>query len=543
MAEVRFNPRLATPGNGLPPVPVGPSPIQMYQLSELRKNPIPVTQTKNNIRFIRLRKLSKFDTQVLWEKAKTATLAQFKSLVEQYGEETVVSGTDETGGTLLHAIASRSNPDVLIYLLELGCDVNARDQNGWTALHCAIRQNNIRATKIFLQQPTTDCTMANTDNTTAMHYIVRNKVTEELVGEYSALLRLAVDRGCSFFSKNRMGEYPLHFACLNNQRWAVKFAMQRFVNPNVVNSSGDTPLHYAVLSGHLGEVEMLLQHGADRFIVNSRGEIPLDIAKRYHATQRVLAKENCLAIMNALGTNNNQNNREKAAKSTKEKAEQRKNDALVQACRSNDLAQVERIVKKRKTIKADAQGMTPLHYAAIHGHLDIMLVILNCLFERKNSPRGGNPLPSGSSISAQASFATTHAHSFSSTPAINNISRGEGADHGETSSRSASGNLAEYVSPRGPPSDSGSGLRVGMEPSSRIRRQKLEALIAGQNLNGNSVLHLLCRTSPTVEEVNKFITVMERLLQHINPELQNIRFASAVSLLLIFRHSLFCLRF
>mmetsp|Transcript_15046 Transcript_15046/g.21082 ORF Transcript_15046/g.21082 Transcript_15046/m.21082 type:complete len:1004 (+) Transcript_15046:307-3318(+) len=94
------------------------------------------------------------------------------------------------------------------------------------------------------------------------------------------LLRLAMDKGCTFFSQNICGETPLHIAALAGQGWIIYFAGTLFVNPNLRNDSGDTPLHYAFKYGNPEEVECLLRCGADRFIVNQSGELPTDFLRK-----------------------------------------------------------------------------------------------------------------------------------------------------------------------------------------------------------------------------------------------------------------------
>merc|ERR1712079_764259 len=52
------------------------------------------------------------------------------------GEVTDPSAANDEGITALHNAICAGHLDIVQFLVEFGCDVNAQDSDGWTPLHC-----------------------------------------------------------------------------------------------------------------------------------------------------------------------------------------------------------------------------------------------------------------------------------------------------------------------------------------------------------------------------------------------------------------------
>ena len=75
---------------------------------------------------------------VVWN---TATVEDVVNLLDIGGD---INARDERGATPLHGAAAHSkNPEVVALLIDRGADVEARDEDGWTPLHGAAGSNTL----------------------------------------------------------------------------------------------------------------------------------------------------------------------------------------------------------------------------------------------------------------------------------------------------------------------------------------------------------------------------------------------------------------
>ncbi|CAG2105458.1 unnamed protein product [Medioppia subpectinata] len=61
------------------------------------------------------------------------------------------SAANDEGITALHNAICAGHLDIVVYLVENGCDVNAQDSDGWTPLHCAASCNNLSMVKFLVE--------------------------------------------------------------------------------------------------------------------------------------------------------------------------------------------------------------------------------------------------------------------------------------------------------------------------------------------------------------------------------------------------------
>ncbi|XP_035232333.1 apoptosis-stimulating of p53 protein 2-like isoform X1 [Stegodyphus dumicola] len=62
------------------------------------------------------------------------------------------SAANDEGITALHNAICAGHFDVVTFLVEFGCDVNAQDSDGWTPLHCAASCNNLPMVKFLVER-------------------------------------------------------------------------------------------------------------------------------------------------------------------------------------------------------------------------------------------------------------------------------------------------------------------------------------------------------------------------------------------------------
>ncbi len=117
---------------------------------------------------------------------------------------------------------------------------------------------------------------------------------------------------------------------------------------------GATALHWAALRGHAAVAALLVAEGADPAAKNSAGETPRDVAAR-------AGRKDIVAILSPGGA---------------APAPQR---TLIEAVKAGDLPRVEQLIDAEPEIvnmRDTAFSATPLHWAALRGHLEVARYLL-----------------------------------------------------------------------------------------------------------------------------------------------------------------------
>lgn len=106
------------------------------------------------------------------------------------------------------------------------------------------------------------------DGTTALHWAVRHDDLETT--------ELLIHAGANVKAANRFGMTPLALACTNGNASIVEALLKAGEDANaVVSATGDTALMVAARTGKTDAINVLLNHGADVNKTNSEGQTPL----------------------------------------------------------------------------------------------------------------------------------------------------------------------------------------------------------------------------------------------------------------------------
>ena len=76
-------------------------------------------------------------------------MAQVKVCVELQGID--VNSAESQGFTALHIAAGQGNVKLAIYLISIGADRFSRDGNGLAPMHCAARNGHLNIIKLILE--------------------------------------------------------------------------------------------------------------------------------------------------------------------------------------------------------------------------------------------------------------------------------------------------------------------------------------------------------------------------------------------------------
>lgn len=188
----------------------------------------------------------------------TIALSKIDSIRESVREILEIYGNDVTkqkdGWRVLDEslgvfISDPTGPRMLMD--EYGADPNARDDDGFVALHKACYFGNFQMVKILL-----------------------------------------VDYKSDIHAAGKMGETALHICAMENHVEIAKMLIHDFgANPNSKTLAKETPLHIAALHGFQNMSLLLVKEGSDIFLENVHGETPLTIIKTKLRTSDIMDLE------------------------------------------------------------------------------------------------------------------------------------------------------------------------------------------------------------------------------------------------------------
>jgi ankyrin repeat protein len=245
----------------------------------------------------------------------------------------VAAGADvNTGrrqiGTPLHSAASRGFVEIAKVLLAAGADINATTREGFTPLHQAVMQQRVGMidflldSKADLEAKVSDgqqvwpgytpllLAIASFDPLVVERLLARGADVNAISGDGERALHIAVtkdipgqdlhailERKPDLETRGSQNSTPLHLACVDRNRNAVRILLEAGANPNAQFGSssfdvkpqsgagqrvkthlgleGKTPLHWAVAKWDRGMTQLLIEHGANPNATDNDGITPL----------------------------------------------------------------------------------------------------------------------------------------------------------------------------------------------------------------------------------------------------------------------------
>ncbi len=180
---------------------------------------------------------------------------------------------DSLGNTALHiAIAKNASIDQVVFLLDMGIDVNARNRNGHSPLYLAVQENRRTVGEQLLANGA-DVFSSDSDNSSPLRLAL---TWGEDVQDW--VLTSEVIK-----AKDGSGNTPLHYAAEWELNDAVTSLLEKGSDANAQNTNGESPIFNAVKSNNIEAILLLLRSGADRNLRNYLGDTIVHYSVRWNA--------------------------------------------------------------------------------------------------------------------------------------------------------------------------------------------------------------------------------------------------------------------
>jgi ankyrin repeat protein len=156
-------------------------------------------------------------------------------------------------------------------LLERGLDVNAREKDGWTSLHCAAFKGRVEVAQ-FLLDHGANAMLETDEGKSALHMVSRGKYGSEEHG--IGIARLLLGRGLDVNAQEKDGWTSLHCAAFKGRVEVAQFLLDHGANATLETKEGETALHlvsqgeYDSEEHGIGIARLLLDRGVDVHVQN-----------------------------------------------------------------------------------------------------------------------------------------------------------------------------------------------------------------------------------------------------------------------------------
>lgn len=161
---------------------------------------------------------------------------------------------DNNGFTLLHHAAKDNNVKAMKYLLEMGEDIEARTNVGSTPLLVAAR---------FASMDAVNWLIARKANLGALTNDGRSIVQMMVLNGNAALFKSMLDAGVDTSITTPKGNTLMHYAAFSNSVEMLQLINQAGLGVTINNKGGYESIHFAAKHGKLSALSWLKQNGAD----------------------------------------------------------------------------------------------------------------------------------------------------------------------------------------------------------------------------------------------------------------------------------------
>ena len=176
---------------------------------------------------------------------------------------------------------------IISYLIDIGCDINAKGIEGETALILATKTNNINSLELLIHKRC-DINIKDNKGITALHYAAQKG--------FSEAVEILLNNGADLNVKDNNGCTPLFYAMLNHHYDIAKLLISKGVDLNIKDNKGNALIHNEIELLDLKMCVLLVESGcAINVKDNCNGYSPLHIAvkKNFIKMVSILVKKGC----------------------------------------------------------------------------------------------------------------------------------------------------------------------------------------------------------------------------------------------------------
>jgi len=183
-----------------------------------------------------------------------------------------VNQRDSAGNTMLHvAVWNRTNPEQIGRILDQRAPVDARNRDGETALHLAVRTNQ-RENGEFLISRGANIFALNGAGESPLFLALSSSPLREWFLNPNTII-----------AKDGLGNTILHYAAEWNLNYAIPVIIRNGISVEETNATGQTPVFMAIRTDGVSTIRILLENNANLNARDSQGNSVLHAAVRWNA--------------------------------------------------------------------------------------------------------------------------------------------------------------------------------------------------------------------------------------------------------------------